>query len=386
MQTHTVVICAGHYCGPEVRTLSAMVLRAIERQTIDVTFNIVEHLIGGAAWDAFGVNITQTAIDDCIAASAVLVGAVGGPKWHDVGPGVEWGLERLRSTMRTFGNLRSITLYAPCLRERSALKAEVCADTDILIVRELTGGIHFGPRREYDKHCDKASDCDQYTKREIERVTRLAGSIASQEQPPLQADVLAASGRLWRSIVSQLMESEFPRVPLSHCSVNDAAMRLIRAPRSLSGVLLTSNMFGDILSDEASAIVGSIGLLPSASLTDVPSARITVPGLYEPVRGSAPDLSGKGVVNPMGAILSVAMMCGYSLNLQQAADAIERAVKSVLEAGICTPDLGGSSSTWAVANAIVKSLGDHDVYSREPGEKYEVRNGLTHEYSMRSVD
>ncbi|PPJ59572.1 hypothetical protein CBER1_11701 [Cercospora berteroae] len=363
MRNHTIVVCAGDYCGPEVTAEALKVLREIERNTPDVTFNIVEHLIGGAAWDAFGVNITQAAIDDCIAASAVLVGAVGGPKWHDVEPGVEWGLGRLRKALHAFGNLRPIKLYSPCLSERSALKAEVCADTDILIVRELTGGIYFGPRQEPNGHFDEASDCDQYTRSEIERVTRLAGSLASQNQPPLQvtsvdkANVLAASGRLWRGVVTEVMQSEFPRVLLSHCLVDSAAMHLVRAPRSLNGILLTSNMFGDILSDEASAIVGSIGLLPSASLTDVPSpARATVPGLYEPVHGSAPDLSGKGIANPMGAILSVAMMCRYSLNLQQAADAVERAVESVLENGICTPDLGGSSRTWNVGDAIVKRL------------------------------
>lgn len=214
--------------------------------------------------------------------------------WKEVAPPVEWGLATLRKSMGAFGNLRPVMLAAPCLSKHSALKEERCIDANILIVRELTGGIYFGEKQEHDGSFNTASDVDQYSRHEVERVARLAGVLArSQESKwPVtsvdKANVLAASGRLWRGIVSEVMEKEFPDLTLKHLLVDTAAMQLVMRPANLNGVLLTSNMFGDILSDEAAGIMGSIGLLPSASLTAVPTeAGSMVQGLYEPVHGKS---------------------------------------------------------------------------------------------------
>ncbi|EME80589.1 uncharacterized protein MYCFIDRAFT_31886 [Pseudocercospora fijiensis CIRAD86] len=367
---HSIVVCAGDYCGPEVIAEGLKVLHEIASHYPHVQLNIKHHLIGGAAWDEHGVNITEEALGDAASASATLVGAVGGPKWQAVQPGVEWGLGRLRKKLDAFGNLRPIELVAPSLLECSSLKPEVCRGTNILIIRELTGGVYFGERREYSESNDTAYDMDSYSREEIVRVARLAGSLASKHEPPLQltsvdkANVLAACGRMWRRVVTQTIESEFPTVKLRHLLVDTAAMELVSHPTQLNGVLLTSNMFGDILSDEASAIVGSIGLLPSASLSALPTdAGDGVRGLYEPIHGSAPDLHNKGTVNPIGTILAVAMMCRFSLGLEAAAKAIETAVRDTLEAGIRTPDLRGSSSTSEVGDAVVAALKRADFHA-----------------------
>lgn len=213
-------------------------------------------------------------------------------KWFGLQPGVEWGLGCLRKRLDAFANLRPIKLAAPCLSLRSALKSEICSGTAILIVRELTGGIYFGARQEHDGSYDAAFDTDIYQRNEIERVTRVAGTLASRHDPPLcitsvdKANVLAACGRLWRGVVTQTLEKEFPAVKFRHLLVDSAAVELVQNPKRLNGVLLTSNMFGDILSDQAGAIVGSIGLLPSASLNETPKeSRARVRGLYEPVHG-----------------------------------------------------------------------------------------------------
>ncbi|KAM3420650.1 3-isopropylmalate dehydrogenase [Cercospora zeina] len=360
---HTIVVCSGDYCGPEVVAEGIKVLHEIERHYPHIHLDIKYHLIGGAAWDRFGVNITEEALADAASATATLVGAVGGPKWKNVQPGVEWGLGRLRKKLEAFGNLRPIQLAAPSLSDRSALKSEVCNGTNILIIRELTGGIYFGDRQEYTSSNNMGYDVDSYTREEIVRVARLAGSLAIQHEPPLQitsvdkANVLAACGRMWRHVVTETIHSEFPTVELRHLLVDTAAMELVSRPTKLNGILLTSNMFGDILSDEASAIVGSIGLLPSASLSTAPThSGDGIRGLYEPIHGSAPDLHNTGMVNPVGTILTVAMMCRYSLGLEAGAMAIEMAVRETLEAGILTPDLGGSSSTSDVGDAVVAAL------------------------------
>ena len=267
--------------------------------------------------------------------------------------------------MQAFGNIRPINFVSPALIHRSAIKEHLCRGTDITIVRELTGGMYFGPKQEPDPATlDAASDLDSYTRKEIERATRLAAKLAKSQNPPLpvtsldKANALAACGRLWRAVVTHVIKDEFPDVPLQHMLIDSAAMVMTLTPTRLNGVVLTSNMFGDIISDAASAIPGSIGLLPSASLCEIPETaqRSCVRGLYEPVHGSAPDLAGKGVVNPLGMILSVAMMCRFSLGMTEAADKIELAVKEVLEAGVSTPDLGGTARTAQVGDAVVEAM------------------------------
>lgn len=265
--------------------------------------------------------------------------------------------------MRAFSNIRPVRLASNVLADCSALKSHVCTGTDIVIVRELTGGMYFGPKEEATTtEGQHAADSDVYTRAEIERVVRMAGKLASSHSPSLpvtsvdKVNALAACGRFWRHVASEVMANEFPALSLKHMLVDSAAMVLAMAPRRLNGVLVTSNMFGDILSDVASAIPGSIGLLPSASLCEIPQGDAPVRGLYEPVHGSAPDLAGLGVINPLGMILSVAMMCRYSLSLANAADAIEAAVKDVLDRRILPADLGGSSSTCQIGDAIVEVL------------------------------
>ncbi|KAL9125174.1 MAG: hypothetical protein Q9217_005584 [Psora testacea] len=277
----------------------------------------------------------------------------------------ESALGRLRKELQTYGNLRPITFAAPSLVNHSPLKRDICNGTSITIIRELTGGIYYGERVGPDRHLSYASDQDSYRREEVERITRLAGELAMQHDPPLQvtsldkANLLAAAGKLWRGVVSEVMASEFPKVLLKHLLIDTAAMMLVKDPRSLNGLVLTSNMFGDIISDEGSVIPGSLGLLPSASLCGVPGASgggARVKGLYEPVHGSAPDIAGKNIVNPVGMILSAAMMLRYSLGMPEEAVAVELAVEEVIEAGMRTRDIGGSATTKDFGDAVVKSL------------------------------
>ena len=231
------------------------------------------------------------------------------------------------------------------------------------MVRELTGGIYFGPRKEADESSpDEAWDTEIYSRKEIERITRLAGYMATQTNPPQKiwsldkANVLATS-RLWKRIVTEILEKEFPSVPFEHQLIDSAAMIMVKSPTKLNGIILTSNLFGDIISDEASVIPGSLGLLPSASLTGIPDPKSKCNGIYEPIHGSAPDIAGKGLVNPIAAILSVAMMLQYSFNMPDEAKAVEEAVKRTIESGINTHDIGGSASTKEVGDKVVEELG-----------------------------
>ena len=284
--------------------------------------------------------------------------------------------------MGTFGNLRPCNFASPSLVDISPLKPEICRGVDFNIIRELTGGIYFGERKE-DSGDGHAWDTEPYSRPEIERIARLAGYLALEQDPPLpvwsldKANVLATS-RLWRKVVSEVMEKEFPTVKLGHQLIDSAAMLMVKNPRALNGIVVTSNLFGDIISDEASVIPGSLGLLPSASLTAVPDGKSKVNGIYEPIHGerwsdvfwnggadfgigSAPDISGKGIVNPVAAILSVAMLLQYSLSLPREAKAVEEAVRQTIDKGIRTGDIGGKASTSevgdAVAEALVKELG-----------------------------
>lgn len=303
-------------------------------------------------------------------------------KWGTGTVRPEQGLLRLRKEMQTFGNLRPCNFAAESLIQFSPLKESVCRGVDFNIVRELTGGIYFGERKEDDGD-GYAYDVEPYHKHEIERIIRLAGHLAMQADPPLpvwsldKANVLATS-RLWRKTVDEVMRKEFPQIKYGHHLIDSAAMLMVKNPRALNGIIVTSNLFGDIISDEASVIPGSLGLLPSASLSGIPDGKTKVNGIYEPIHGSAPDIAGKGtrrapilsrlgirdvadsykpgIVNPIAAILSCAMMLKYSLNLPNQALAIEVAVRKVLDMGISTGDIGGKATTAEVGDKIAEVL------------------------------
>ncbi|RFU24852.1 hypothetical protein B7463_g11487, partial [Scytalidium lignicola] len=354
MATHNIVVFAGDHCGPEI-------LRVVEATRPNAgKFNFQEHLLGGASIDATGEPLTKVALEAAKSADAVLLGAIGGPKWGTGTVRPEQGILALRKEMGTYGNLRPCNFASDSLVDISPLKAEVCRGTDFNIVRELTGGIYFGERKE-DTGDGIAWDTEPYSRAEVQRITRLAAHLALQQDPPLpvwsldKANVLATS-RLWRKTVTDTMKNEFPQIKVGHHLIDSAAMLMVRNPRALNGIVVTSNLFGDIISDEASVIPGSIGLLPSASLSGVPDGKSKCNGIYEPIHGSAPDISGQGIVNPVGTILSVAMMLRYSLNLPVEAKAVEEAVKRTIENGVRTKDIGGTSSTSQVGDAVAKEL------------------------------
>ncbi|KAJ5625007.1 beta-isopropylmalate dehydrogenase A [Penicillium lagena] len=360
MSSFNVVVFAGDHCGPEVTKEAIKILKVIEKKRGDISFNLQDHLLGGASIDATGSPLTDEALTAAKNADAVLLGAIGGPKWGTGAVRPEQGLLKLRKEMGTFGNLRPCNFAAPSLVDGSPLKAEVCRGVDFNIIRELTGGIYFGDRTE-DDGSGFAMDTEPYSRAEIERITRLAAHLALQHTPPLpvwsldKANVLATS-RLWRKVVTEVMEKEFPTVQLGHHLIDSAAMLMVKDPRKLNGIVVTSNLFGDIISDEASVIPGSLGLLPSASLSGVPDGKTRVNGIYEPIHGSAPDIAGKGIVNPVAAILSIAMMMQYSFGRFDEARIIEKAVSNVIEAGVRTGDIGGKATTSEVGDAVAAEL------------------------------
>jgi 3-isopropylmalate dehydrogenase len=327
-----IAVLGGDGIGPEVTTEAVHVLEAVALR-YGHDFEFVEALVGGAAIDASGSPLPPRTIDACRESAAVLLGAVGGPKWSDPSARVrpEQGLLELRRTLGVFANLRPVKPL-PSMLDASPLKPEVIDGTDVMVVRELTGGIYFG-RKTRTAH--EAEDVCSYTVAEVERVTRVAGRLAMARRRRIvsvdKANVLETS-RLWRSVVERILREEFPVVEFEHMLVDAAAMHLIRRPASFD-VLLTENMFGDILTDEASMIAGSLGLLPSASLGD---GRV---GLYEPIHGSAPDIAGRGIANPYGTILSAAMLLRHSLGLEHEATAVERAVADAVAAGVRTADI-----------------------------------------------
>jgi 3-isopropylmalate dehydrogenase len=310
--------------------------------------------------DAHGIPVTDDALEAAKNANAILLGAIGGPKWGTGSVRPEQGLLKLRKSLETYGNLRPCFFASPSLVKQSPLKDSVCEGTNFTIVRELTGGIYFGERKE-DTGDGHAYDIEPYSKAEVQRITRLAGFLALQENPPAKvwsldkANVLATS-RLWRKTVTEVMTTEFPTLQFEHQLIDSAAMIMIKNPRSLNGIIVTSNLFGDIISDEASVIPGSLGLLPSASLCATPDGKTMVNGIYEPIHGSAPDISGKGIVNPVAMILSVSMMLKYSLCQPELAAAVDKAVSNAIEAGATTKDIGGSLGTREVGDAIAKEL------------------------------
>ena len=358
-----IVVLPGDGIGPEVTAEAVKVLRAVgERYGHNLALD--EHLIGGASIDAQGVPVSEETMAACAAANAVLLGAVGGPKWDDPSAPVrpEQALFRLRKELGLFTNLRPVRLY-PALLDASPLRPERLADVDLLIVRELTGGLYFGrPQGIYDDAGGRrAVDTMAYSEAEIERVLKVGFASARERRRRLtsvdKANVLATS-RLWRQVATRL-GADYPDVELEHLLVDSAAMRLVTAPGSFD-VIVTENTFGDILSDEASVLCGSLGLLPSASLGHGRH------GLYEPVHGTAPDIAGRGVANPLGAILSAALLLRHSCGLAAEAAAVERAVSAALDEGLRTADLLSyqpsaisrqpAISTSAMGDAIVTRL------------------------------
>lgn len=331
-----ITVLRGDGIGPEIVNEAIKVLDKVADK-FGHEFNYTDVLIGGCSIDEYGVPITDEGIEKCKSSDSVLLGAVGGPKWDNVDPSIrpEKALLRVRKELGLFANLRPTKLF-PQLADASPLKSTIVENgIDLLIVRELTGGIYFGKRstKEIDGEL-VATDEMLYSYHEIERIGRVAFETAMKRNKRLasvdKANVLDSS-RLWRKVMHKLSE-EYPEVTYSDVLVDNTAMQLIKNPGQFD-VIVTENMFGDILSDEASMLTGSIGMMPSASLSD------TTLGMYEPIHGSAPDIAGQDIANPLGTILSAAMMLRYSFDMAEEADAIEKAVNSVLDAGYRTGDI-----------------------------------------------
>ena len=373
-----IVTLPGDGVGPEVTAAAVAVLQAVAAH-FDHEFAFDEQLIGGAAIDATGEPLPAATLAACQAADAVLLGAVGGPKWSDPNAKVrpEQGLLGLRAALGVYANLRPLTVH-PALAALSPLKNEKLQGVDVLFVRELTGGTYFGAKT---RGADYATDECRYTEAEIERVTRRAFELARGRHRHVtsvdKANVLETS-RLWRRTVNRVA-ADYPDVTLEHQLVDSMAMLLLTRPASYD-VVVTENLFGDILTDEAAAIAGSLGLLPSASLGEGspssdpsghllppagegnmvrPAAATTCMGLYEPIHGSAPDIAGKGIANPVGAILSTALLLRHSLQLEAEAQAVEAAVDHVLQHGPRTRDIGGHAGTVEIRDAVLAALEEH---------------------------
>jgi 3-isopropylmalate dehydrogenase len=337
-----IVTLPGDGIGPEIMAPTLTLLGELG------TFEFEEHVFGGASIDAHGVALTDETLAAAQGADAVLLGAVGGPRWDTTDPAQprpEQGLLGLRKGLGLYANLRPVKPFA-ALYDSSPLRRERIEGTDMLVVRELTGGIYFGAKERSAEH---ASDECRYTVAEIERIARTAFEAARSRVSSVDKANVLETSRLWREVVGRVHAAEFPHVELEHVLVDNAAMQLVAAPRHFD-VVLTENMFGDILSDEAAMITGSIGLLPSASLG------AGGPGVFEPVHGSAPDIAGTGAANPIAMFLSAALMLRHGLGLERAAAAVESAVQRALEGGLRTPDLGGDASTQAAAEAVLANL------------------------------
>ena len=331
----SIVLLPGDGIGPEVTQAARAVLEAVGKR-FGHRLEFTSHAIGGDAIERHGAPLPQTTLRACLAAEAVLLGAVGGPRWDGRELRPEQALLQLRREMGVFANLRPVQV-PPALLHCSPLKPELARGVDLLIVRELTGGVYFGEPR--GRTPERAFDTMLYTSTEVARVARVAFELARRRRRRVtsvdKANVLESS-RLWREVVTRLA-ADFPDVALDHLLVDAAAMELVRRPTRFD-VLLTENLFGDILSDQAGALAGSLGMLPSASLG------ASGPGLFEPVHGSAPDIAGKGAANPVGAMLSAAMLCRHGLGLVREAEAIEMAVLETLAAGAHTADLPGNGA------------------------------------------
>jgi 3-isopropylmalate dehydrogenase len=337
-----IVTLSGDGIGPEIMAPTLDLLSRLG------DFEFEEHIFGGASIDAHGTALTDDVLAACRGADAVLLAAVGGPRWDTTDPDKprpEQGLLGLRKGLGLYANLRPVKPL-PALYDASPLRRERIEGTDLLVVRELTGGIYFGEKTRTE---DFASDVCAYSTAEIERIARTAfGAARAKVSSVDKANVLETS-RLWRQVVSGLHSREFAHIELEHVLVDNAAMQLVSAPRDFD-VILTENMFGDILSDEAAMLTGSIGMLPSASLGG------GGPGLFEPVHGSAPDIAGRGSANPLAMFLSAAMLLRHGLGLETEAAAVESAVEGALEAGLRTADLGGSADTRQATEAVLANI------------------------------
>jgi 3-isopropylmalate dehydrogenase len=348
-----IVLLPGDGIGPEVVGAAVRVLDHIAARR-GHQFQYSEHLIGGCSIDKFGTALTDQTLQACREADAVLLGAVGGPKWDDPAAKVrpEQGLLGLRKGMDVFANLRPVKVY-PTLLSASPLKPEKLAGVDVIVVRELTGGLYFGqPKgREVKDGHERAVDTLEYTDYEVQRILEMAFALARGRKKKVtsvdKANVLESS-RLWRKIALEV-GARNPDITLEHMLVDTAAMRLITSPASFD-IMVTENMFGDILTDEASVLPGSMGMLPSASLGSGSK------GVYEPIHGSAPDIAGKGIANPLGTILSAALLLRYSLKLDDEASQIEQAVESAIEQGKRTVDLGGGLSTEEMTACVLANM------------------------------
>ncbi len=342
--TSKIILLPGDGIGPEIIAPALEVLNAV-----GAAFEYEQHLFGGASIDAHGIALTEETLAACQAADAVLLAAVGGPKWDTTDPSKprpEQGLLGLRKGLGLFANLRPVRPL-PALYDASPLKREVIDGTDLLVVRELTGGIYFG---EKTRTADAASDLCAYTRAEIERIARVAFAATKRKLTSVDKANVIETSRLWREVVREVHATEFPQVELQHMLVDNAAMQLVSNPAEFD-VIVTENMFGDILSDEAATLTGSIGTLPSASLGDPDR-----PGVFEPVHGSAPDIAGAGAANPMAMFLSAAMMLRHGFGLEAEAAAIESAVDRALAAGLRTRDLGGGAGTREATQAVLSNL------------------------------
>ena len=340
----SIVLLPGDGIGPEIAAAARRVLDAVGEFSYD------ERLVGGASIDAHGTALTDDVLDACRGADAVLLGAVGGPRWDTTDPDAprpEQGLLGLRKGLGLFANLRPVKPI-DALLDASPLRRERIEGTDLLVVRELTGGIYFGDKTRTD---ESASDACVYTVDEVERIARVGFEAAERRRGRLtsvdKANVLETS-RLWREVVVRI-GADYPRIELDHLLVDNAAMQLVSDPRRFD-VVVTENMFGDILSDEAAMLTGSLGMLPSASLGG------DGPGLFEPVHGSAPDIAGKGIANPLATFLSAAMLLRDGLGMATEAERVEAAVEAVLAGGLRTADLGGDATTERVTEAVLAQL------------------------------
>ena len=351
MATYRIAVLPGDGIGQEVTPEAVRVLKAVGKGA-GVSFEFEESLVGGAAIDATGAPLAPGALALCRRAHAILFGAVGGPKWegvaHEVRP--ERGLLALRKELDLYANLRPAKCF-PMLVDASPLKRSVVEGTDLMVIRELTGGLYFGEPRGVERFADggaRAVNTMAYTSREIERIARTGFEVARKRRKRLasvdKANVLVVS-QLWREVVTRVA-GDYPDVTLEHVLVDNCAMALVQRPTQFD-TLVTENTFGDILSDEAAILAGSMGMLPSASLGGAV-------GLYEPVHGTAPDIAGRGIANPIAAILSAAMLLRYSLDMQQEADRVERAVQRVLEQGHRTADIAAAG----VRPAGTREMGD----------------------------
>ncbi|KAH0841141.1 3-isopropylmalate dehydrogenase [Fonsecaea monophora] len=372
-QTFRVLVLPGDHVGPEIMDEALRVLDTVEIASQGrLKFEFNHQICGGCSIDKHGTPITDEVLRIAKEESdAVLFGSVGGPEWGTAWPNPESGLLRLRQHLDTFANIRPCTFYSRSLLSLSPLKTSIAEGTNFIVLRENCSGAYFGTKVE---EADFASDSWAYRRDEVERCARVAAALATtmgkdgkgNGGPATvwssdKANVLA-SGRLWRKVTSEVFAKEFPNVELKHQLADSLSMLMVRNPKMFNGIILTDNTFGDMLSDQAGGVVGTLGVLPSASLSGIPDGKTRCNGIYEPVHGSAPDIAGKGIANPVAQILSAALMLRYSFNLTAEAAAIEAAVAKVLDSKdiggleIRSGDLGGKAKTKEIGDAVCRVL------------------------------